>query len=295
MPTLFHKTCPVCSVNFSVVSRYKKKIFCSKECHFEHISRTAKNPKLKKCINCQEDIINKHAKKFCCQSCSATYNNKNRDPECNTKQKQTLMATLTDKGLAKTDAKEIYKDSCAFKFSPYEYPAVLGYQLLLQYGIYNHHKNRQGVVRDHIVSKEYGWNNKVPGDIISHPANCQFISNIENCKKGADSHMSYEDLLKRIEVWNTNSQPVISQKRIKAKSPVNKKEPLYDYPRPPKKNRHLVYRWRLQSKFSLEIEETMNITQWMKEKNLSTSEIYGNNPIWVIVEKYHLKTSRRII
>ena len=295
MPTLFHKICPLCSASFSVVPRYKKKIFCSRVCHFEQISRTAKSPKLKQCLNCQSDIKNKHAKKFCCQSCSATYNNKHRDPECNERQKQTLMGTLASQGLAKTDAKEIYKDACAFKFSPYDYPAVLGYKLLLQHGIYNHHTNRQGVVRDHIVSKEYGWNNKISADVISHPANCQFITNVENCKKGAESHMSYSDLLERIEAWDTNRELRSIKKRIKARPQRDKTLPLYDYPRPPKKNRHLVYRWTLQHVDSLTIEETSNITQWMKTKNLGTGDIYGKIPVWRILEKYHLKSNRKII
>lgn len=288
MPTLFHKTCPVCSVNFSVVPRYKKKIFCSITCHFEHKSRTAINPKQKKCLNCQSDIKTKHAKKFCCQGCSATYNNKHRDPECNERQKQTLMATLVSQGLAKTDAKEIYKSDCSFRFNVFDYPNLQGYELLQLKGLYHPESNPTGVVRDHIMSREYGWRNNIPSHILAHPANCQIIGNAENLRKGAQSHITYDELLNRIELWNQQNGtflPIINSpgpKQVKAKSKV-------------RQHRHEIYKWTLQHIHTQEIVEVTQIAKWLKQNGYATGEVYGKHSVWNIIEKYNLRTGIQLI
>jgi hypothetical protein len=47
-----------------------------------------------------------------------------------------------------------------------------------------------------------GYNNKIPEAIISHPANCQIIPQIENVKKGSKSSITIEELYQRIKEWN---------------------------------------------------------------------------------------------
>lgn len=93
------------------------------------------------------------------------------------------------------DKKAEYKRNCSFDFNPYMYPDMVGHSLLLENGIYHPINNPNGVCRDHIISKEYGWANNIDPAVMSHPANCQFLSNIDNIFKGTRSDMSIEELM----------------------------------------------------------------------------------------------------
>jgi hypothetical protein len=197
MPTYIQKFCEQCSMEFAVVPRYKKKRFCNVVCYQAH-KKLHSTVKLQSCLQCNNPLTKKHSYKFCSQSCAALYNNNNRSDEDRSKQRQTLRLTLAKAGRLKTDAKEIYKDECTFKFRPYQHTNLPGYDLLLEHGIYHYKNNPGGVVRDHIVSREYGWQNNIPASIISHPANCQFISNQDNIVKNSRCGMTHEDLLNRI-------------------------------------------------------------------------------------------------
>ena len=78
---------------------------------------------------------------------------------------------------------------------------VDGYELLVKYGMYNRKTNPGGVVRDHIISKNFGFKNNIDPYLLSHPANCRFIFQIDNAKKSSKSLMTIEDLLLKIENW----------------------------------------------------------------------------------------------
>lgn len=73
--------------------------------------------------------------------------------------------------------------------------------LLKKYGVYNNVSNHKGCVRDHLLSRRYGFNHNVPIWIISHPANCEIILHSENTrrKNTNDDLISLDKLLKRIE------------------------------------------------------------------------------------------------
>lgn len=111
-------------------------------------------------------------------------------------------------GRSVTDAKAIYYKKCSFAFDPYSLPNIPGYEKLLELGVYHPTDNPNGVCRDHIVSVSYGWRNNVPPEIISHPCNCQFITNAENIAKNDKSLLTIEELKHRIET-NTMS-PVVN-------------------------------------------------------------------------------------
>ena len=111
-----------------------------------------------------------------------------------------------------TDEKKIYYKKCKFKFDPYSIPEIPGYNLLLSFGFFHATKNPNGVCRDHIISISYGWRYKIDPTLISHPANCQFISNTDNILKGSSSSMTIDELILRI---NSNSYTRIENKFIK--------------------------------------------------------------------------------
>lgn len=108
---------------------------------------------------------------------------------------------FTKTGKKITDEKSIYKSKCKFTFDPYSMK-LDGYDRLLTYGIYHPVNNPTGMVRDHMVSREFGYLNRIDPEIISHPANCRYISNIENIIKGSGCCITVDTLINRIEHWD---------------------------------------------------------------------------------------------
>jgi len=115
--------------------------------------------------------------------------------------KDSVINYYRKQGRLNTNEKFLYRKSCEFSFDPYKYKNIPGYELLLDKGIYSAVGNPNGVCRDHMLSVEYGWRNKIDPKIIAHPANCQFIGNIDNIKKGSSSCLSLKLLKTRIKNW----------------------------------------------------------------------------------------------
>jgi hypothetical protein len=105
-------------------------------------------------------------------------------------------------GRTLTDEKEIYWKSCAFNFDVFQYPKIPGYELLFEHKWFHSVNNPNGLNRDHMISKEYGWRNNIDSSIISHPANCHIIFAKENFSKNTSCSITIEDLLERIKYWN---------------------------------------------------------------------------------------------
>ena len=104
----------------------------------------------------------------------------------------------------KTVDKEIYIEKCKFKFSPWTEYKIEGYDLLKSYEFckqQNQDKNKSYIHRDHMISIAYGWENNIPSEHISHPANCQIMLAIDNIKKGIKCSLTYDELLIRIQNW----------------------------------------------------------------------------------------------
>lgn len=160
------------------------------------ITEYNQNPTL--CKECKSPFgYFERTRSFCNSSCSAIYNNKNRDPSSRAKQKITIRKKFRTK---ETEFKE-YQAATNFKFSKDEFSKILGYELLLERGMYNTRTNRSGVVRDHIFSRYDGYINNVSPEIIAHPANCQFIPHLDNTRKRIRSDISLDELLERIQKW----------------------------------------------------------------------------------------------
>ena len=75
-------------------------------------------------------------------------------------------------------------------------------ELLTKYGVYNNRTNKNGCVRDHLLSRRYGYENNIPTWIISHPANCEIVQHTENIsratRKEGDDLITLSELLERI-------------------------------------------------------------------------------------------------
>ena len=109
-------------------------------------------------------------------------------------------------GRSITDEKYLYRKKCNFAFDPYSIPDIPGYDKLLKLGIYHPIENPNGVCRDHMISVEYGWRNNISPNIISHPCNCQFITNLENIFKNSRCSITIDELMDRIK--NDNLTPI---------------------------------------------------------------------------------------
>lgn len=99
--------------------------------------------------------------------------------------------------------KELYYLQCDFKFSEKIYPFIKGYELLEKYSWYNQFKNWiEGLVKDHRVSKIYGYLNKINPNLISHPANCEFMLQLDNSSKSRKCSITVEELKEQIIEWD---------------------------------------------------------------------------------------------
>lgn len=98
--------------------------------------------------------------------------------------------------------KELYYLKSEFKFKEEDFKKVKGYELIEQYGMYHSINNQSGVSRDHMISRNYGWLNNIPPEVIAHPANCEMIIQSNNASKGTKCSITLEELYERIKHWN---------------------------------------------------------------------------------------------
>lgn len=81
--------------------------------------------------------------------------------------------------------------------------------LLNEFGVFHNINNTKGCVRDHLLSRRYGFDNCIPTWIISHPANCEIVLHSENVSRAhskdefGDNQITFEELLERIEKYNS--------------------------------------------------------------------------------------------
>lgn len=175
----------------TIVSQAKAKIR-------KEIAITEYNLNPKECKNCKNVIdYQKRNNNFCSKTCSARYNNKLRTKDSRLKQRNSIRKTF---GTIESEYYN-YQIETSFKFDNSEYPKILGYDLLLKYKMYHTAKNPNGVVRDHMYSRYEGYKNGIDPSIISHPANCQFITHIDNTIKNYKSCITIDELLERIKNW----------------------------------------------------------------------------------------------
>ena len=74
--------------------------------------------------------------------------------------------------------------------------------LLETIGIFNSKTNRTGLVRDHMLSRKFGFDNGIFPEIIRHPANCQIITHSENSSKREKSCLTFIELCSKIELYD---------------------------------------------------------------------------------------------
>ena len=98
--------------------------------------------------------------------------------------------------------KEKYYIQCIFRFPHTLLKHIPGYDSLLNYGWYNPITNLNGVAKDHMISKLYGWTHHIDPYLISHPANCMLLTQQENASKSSKCSLTLNELIERVEWFN---------------------------------------------------------------------------------------------
>jgi hypothetical protein len=190
-----------------------------------------------KCLNCNLNLDYKSRKnKFCSNSCSATYTNKNKDysnvseslkrkfkngeswgsvvqtqyRDCvNCGRKFSKNRKYCSKHCQIRDRKncdyyQVYRRLCDFKFNLNDYKDEFDFSLIEKHGWYspsNKKNNLGGISRDHMISVREGFESGILPYYISHPANCRLMIHNDNISKNKKSTISIDDLLERIKIF----------------------------------------------------------------------------------------------
>lgn len=141
-----------------------------------------------------------------CEYCGKEYNTRKQiqkfcSPECAIKHRSLMYYKDADG----KKLRNLYKSSCQFKFALNNYPDEFDFNLIKKYGWYkakNHGNNLNGVSRDHIYSRDKGFENLIDPYIISHPANCQLLRHNDNISKNSGCDIELEKLIEKIKNWN---------------------------------------------------------------------------------------------
>lgn len=106
---------------------------------------------------------------------------------------------------------EKYSYLCRFAFALSDYPNWFSNatELISKFGWYASASkthpgisNPDGISRDHRISVNYGFKNKVDPKIISHPANCELMQHKLNSSKHTDCSVTLDSLLIDIDTFN---------------------------------------------------------------------------------------------
>lgn len=97
--------------------------------------------------------------------------------------------------------------SCRFKLNPKDHASLYNFDLIKTNGWYrpsNSQKgyNPEGVTWDHLYRIQDGFKNHVPSNVMSHPANAEMVTWIEN-KNRKISVITLDELHQRIANWNS--------------------------------------------------------------------------------------------
>ena len=198
--------CKECGVEFTKYIK-QKQVFCSSSCSASHnnklkilsnetknkiseglkiwnkenpkIKDNYKSKKIKKCRFCGKD--NPVRQKIICEDCKNKYYN-------------------------------FYRPSCEFSFNINIFKNEFDLSLISEYGWYsptNKRNNLDGISKDHMYSVKDGFINNISSDIIRHPANCKLMIHSENNLKNSNSSITIDDLLLRINEWNSKYPSLI--------------------------------------------------------------------------------------
>jgi len=197
----------------------------------ERIKTYNRNPKT--CKHCSKKLrYSERNNKFCSHSCSAKFNNTNRNWRPSEQHKNAIKEKLSKEkiivgpytrvyfrsckvcSLSFATAKKFLKcDTCRkqvnpnipfrFTFNVYDYPDLFDLSLIEKHGWFSaggkkKNVNLAGVSRDHKISCAEALRNKYNPYYISHPLNCELMLHSKNNRKNSKSSLNYQELVEQV-------------------------------------------------------------------------------------------------
>ena len=112
---------------------------------------------------------------------------------------------IREKYLPTKSDREKYYAECEFHFPNELLPYTKSSYLIGKYPWYNpHHPKENGLTKDHMISKSYGYWHKIDPYLISHPANCEIMLRNSNSSKNDSCSITIDELIEQVEWWNEN-------------------------------------------------------------------------------------------
>ena len=196
--------CVECNNTLSTIQIKKNRKFCSRSCSALHNNSNRVGTKLKletihklqksesphrKLMEFKDSISGDYTKIYYneCKVCSKISPYKSYRKYC--KEHESLLKRK----------REQYK----FKFNVYDYPDLFNLDLLNEKGFYspNDQWDKEGLSRDHKVSIAEAIENDYDPYYITHPLNCNLISQRDNAKKHSNSSISYRELVSLVDQY----------------------------------------------------------------------------------------------
>ena len=190
-----------------IIRLHKTNMFCSMPCVYKHNTKQTEH-KIYTCKFCSKiftKLPSKYANgDFCSKECARKYASKFANTEIKRLEKSNTVRNNLNipkiNSLDERNSKSVYYIQCRFTFG-FSLPQIQGYELYKKYGTFSK-ENPNGVSRDHMISRYYGWTHKIPPEIIRHPANCRIMKQSDNYKKYTSCSITLEQLYERIDLWN---------------------------------------------------------------------------------------------
>lgn len=186
------------------------------------------------CKQCDSVIdYDRRHNNFCCQSCAGTYNNARKDytsftpgppkqpkqpkqpknyctirickcKECGVWFSHKTQKQYCDKHRGTTGR---MRDWYSFKFNMHDHPDLFDFTLISKIGFYSPggksgSYNLDGLSRDHKVSIKDAIKNNYDHYYITHPCNCELITQRENSKKHGTSSILYNELVQLVDEYD---------------------------------------------------------------------------------------------
>lgn len=186
------------------IKKNKLNFYCCYECCYKDRIKP-KEETIHTCKFCGKEFTalpSKYASgDFCSKDCAIKYSSQFANTDEKRKQKSDTLCDRFGISHKNKNEKDRYYHDCAFRFGLDDFKRVEGFDLIQKYGMYSAPDNLDGVARDHMVSRHYGWTHNIPPEVIRHPANCRIISQRENSSKGEKCCITVEELYERIKNW----------------------------------------------------------------------------------------------
>lgn len=166
--------------------------FCSNSCNASYVNRSrihTEESKLKRVLSMKKNDIWPHRKIYyiTCHTCTKFFIYQRPRKYC----------------LNCSNKVKEYRAKASFSFTSKQYPHLFSDPQIKQYGWYRRKwPYPKAMVFDHLYRIIDGFNNNIPPEILSHPANAELVNMEENRRRQNRSSITINDLYERIKIFD---------------------------------------------------------------------------------------------